>query len=83
MLRIYLPQVSLADQFALICFLGIIVLWFVWGLLQASRWADGLRLSTFEEWLWRKHGVTVPTIFLLMLTMIGILYGVWWMLGQL
>lgn len=83
MLRIYLPQIGIADQFALICFLGLIILWFAWVLIQDSMWADLLHLSHFEDWLWRKHGVTVPTMFLLLLTMIGILYGVWWMLGQL
>lgn len=81
MLRIYFPRIGLTDQVALICFLGIIILWVAWGLLQTSQWGD--TLTAFEEWLWRKHGVAVPTMFLLLLTMIGILYGVWWMLGQL
>lgn len=83
MLRLYLPAISSEDKVALICLLVIIVLWVAWTILMNLRWAENLPLFKIEEWLWRKHGVSVPGIFLMMLVMIGVLYMIWLMLGQL
>ena len=83
MLRIYLPPISPEDKVALICIGVIIVCWVVWVFLMNSRWADALHLFQIEEWLWRKHGVSVTGIFMMMLIMIAVLYFVWVILGQL
>ena len=83
MLRIYLPPISPEDKVALICIGVIIVCWVVWVILMKSRWADTLHLFQIEELLWRKHGISVTGIFMMMLIMIVVLYFVWVILGQL
>ena len=81
--RIYLPPISSEDKIMLICVLVIIVMWFIWSVLANSRWSDSLKTFQIEEWLWRKHGITVSGIFFMTLIMIVVLYIVWFTLGQL
>lgn len=81
--RLYFPPISSEDKFTLICLAVIIVLWFLWSVLSSSRWADSLKTFQIEEWLWRKHGVTVPGIFFMTSVMVLVLYIVWLALGQL
>lgn len=81
--RLYLPSISDEDQVALICIGVILALWVIWGILIRSGWSEHLRLFEFEEWLWRRHGVSASGIFFMMLIMTVILYAVWFMLGRL
>ena len=81
--RIYLPPVSSEDKIVLICISAIVVLWLIWSVFSNSRWSDSLKTFQVEEWLWRKHGVTVPGVFFMMFIMTVVLYIVWLTLGQL
>jgi len=81
--RIYLPLISSEDKLVLMCVGAIIVLWLIWSFLSNSKWANLLKTFQIEDWLWRKHGVTVPGVFFMMFIMLVVLYIVWLTLGQL
>jgi hypothetical protein len=83
MFRFYWPTISTEDKVVVLCILFIVMLWIIWAILSSTRLADKYQLVQFEAWLWRKHGVSVSGVFLTILIVILILYGVWLVLGTL
>lgn len=79
----WLFPISTETIFTLVCLGVILLLWLAWMIISSTSLADKWHTIQWEEWLWRKHGVSINGLFFSTLVIILILYGVWTFLGEL
>lgn len=83
MLAFYWSTLTIEDKVAFITMVVIFVLLIGWLALSSTRFGEKTEIVEFEARIWRKHGVSVTGLFLVLLVIAIILYGVWLLLGEL
>lgn len=82
MLGFYWSTLTMEDKVAYISLAVIFILLIGWLVLSNTRFGERTEIVEFEARIWRKHGVSVTGLFVVLLVIIVILYGVWLLLGE-
>jgi len=83
MLSFYWSTLTIEDKVATVSFFVSLFFLLVWLIVSNTSFGDKESVVEFEARIWRKHGVSITGLFVILLIVIVMLYGVWLLLGEL